>query len=96
MSVRHKNLEQHKRSFVIARSAINISQYFNKKTSTEDHHVAKSELLFAGFFAEQLIPFSHADHLLTLCKQAFPDSQIASKLSMKQAKLCYARWYCLS
>ena len=51
--------------------------------------IAKSELLLAGYFAEHHIPFSHADHLLTLCKSAFPDSQIASKLSMKRTKISY-------
>ena len=89
MLVRHKNSEQHKRSFVISRSAINIFQYFNEKTSSKDYQVAKSGLLFAGFFAEYHIPFIHVDHLLTLSKLAFPHSQTASKLSMKQTKLLY-------
>ena len=51
------------------------------KSSKDDEQVAKSELLFAGYFAEHHISFAHADHLLTLRKRAFPDSSIATKLS---------------
>ena len=87
MLLRHKDTERHKRNYESAKSTFKISQFFSKKSSTEDHQIAKSELLFAGYFAEHHIPFAHADHLLALCKRAFPDSQIASKLSMKQTKI---------
>ena len=89
MLLRHKNTERHKRNYESAKSTFKISQFFSKKSSTEDHQIAKSELLFAGYFAEHRIPFAHADHLLALRKRAFPDSQIASKLSMKQTKISY-------
>ena len=89
MLLRHKDTERHKRNYESAKSTFKISQFFSKKSSTEDHQIAKSELLFAGYFAEHHIPFAHADHLLALCKRAFPDSQIASKLSTKQTKISY-------
>ena len=87
--LRHKDTERHKRNYESAKSTFKISQFFSKKSSTDDHQIAKSELLFAGYFAEHHIPFAHADNLLALCKRAFPDSQIASKLSMKQTKISY-------
>ena len=89
-SIRHKESEQHKRSYQIAKSSNSISQFFAKKNCTEDEQIAKSKLLLAGYFAEHHIPFSHADHLLSLCKEAFPDSHIAFKLSMKRTKISYA------
>ena len=64
----HKESEQHKKSYQIAKSSSSISQFFAKKNCAEDKQIAKSELLLAGYFAEHHIPFSHADHLLTLCK----------------------------
>ena len=87
--VRHKDTDKHKRNYESAKSISKISQFLSKKTSTENEQIAKSELLFVGYFAEDHIPFAHADHLLTLCKRAFSDSKIASKLSMKQTKISY-------
>ena len=58
---------------------------------TVQKQTAKSELLLAGYFAEHHIPFSHADQLLTVCKRVFPDSHIASKLSMKRTKISHAK-----
>ena len=74
MLIRHKDSDRHKKSYQSAKSATTISQYFAKKTSKDDEQVAKSELLFAGYFAEHHIPFAHADYLLSLCERAFPDS----------------------
>ena len=87
MLLRHKQSERHKRSYQIAKSYSSISQFFAKKNCAEDEQIAKSELLHAGYFPEHHIPFSHADHLLTLCKRAFPDSHIASKSSMERTKI---------
>ena len=89
MLLRHKESERHKRSYQIAKSSSSISRFFAKKNCAEDEQIAKSELLLAGYLAEHHIPFSHADHLLTVCKRAFPDSYIASKLSMKRTKISY-------
>ena len=68
---------------------MNISHYFAKKTSKDEEQIARSKLFVAGYFAEHRIPFAHADHLLTLCKRAFPDSSLPTKLSMKQTKISY-------
>ena len=89
MLLRHKESERHKRSYQIAKSSSSISQFFAKKNCAEDEQIAKSELLHAGYSAEHHIPFSHADHVLTLCKRAFPDSHIASKISIKTTKISY-------
>ena len=89
MLLRHKESERHKRSYQIAKCSSSISQFFAKKNCAEDEQIAKSKLLHAGYFAEHYILFSHADHVLTLCKRAFPDSHIASKLSMKKTKISY-------
>ena len=68
MLVWHKESERHKKSYQIAKSSSSIFQFFAKKNCAEDKQIAKSELLLAGYFAELHISFSHADHLLTLCK----------------------------
>ena len=70
--------------------------FFAKKNCAEDEQIAKNELLLAGYFAEHHIPFSHADHLLTVCKRAFPDSHIATKLSMKRTKISYVMQDCIA
>ena len=62
---------------------------FLLRKTAEHKQIAKSELLLADYFAEHHISFSHADHLLTVCKRAFPDSHIAFKLSMKRTKISY-------
>ena len=88
MLLRQKESERHKRSYQISKSSRSISQFFAKKNCAEDE-IAKRELLLAGYFAEHHVSFFHADHLLTFCKRAFPDSHIASKLSMKRTKIPY-------
>ena len=46
-------------------------------------------MLFAGYFSEHHIPFSNVEHLFGICKRAFPDSDIAKKVSCKRTKLLY-------
>lgn len=80
---------KHKKCFDVAKSSVNITQFLEKKKSTDSEQTAKSELIIAGYFAEHNIPFANIDHLLKICKRAFPDSKIAEKLSMKRTKLTY-------
>ena len=46
-------------------------------------------MLFAGYFSEHHIPFSNVEHLFGIGKRAFPDSDIAKKVSCKRTKLSY-------
>ena len=88
--IKHKNSAKHKTNFESAKSKIDISQFLNKKQSTESEQIAKSELIIAGFFfSEHNIPLAHAEHFVTVCKKTFPDSQIAAKIAMKKTKMSY-------
>jgi hypothetical protein len=87
--IKHKISAKHKTNFQSAKATINITQFLKKKKSTESEQIAKSELLIAGFFSEHNIPFVHADHFVDVCKMAFPDSVIATKIAMKKTKVAY-------
>ena len=67
---------------------MSISQFVSKKSS-DSEKIANAEMLFAGYFSEQHIPFSNVEHLFGICKRAFPDSDIAKKVSCKRMKLSY-------
>ena len=68
---------------------MNISQFVSKKKSSDSEKIANAEMLFAGYFSEHHIPFSNVEHLFGICKRAFPDSDIAKKVSCKRTKLSY-------
>ena len=85
MLLKHKNCVKHKRSFESAKGSVDITQFLRKEATTESYQIAKSEIMFAAYFAEHNIPFANIDHLLDVCKFAFPDSQIAKNLSMKRS-----------
>ena len=87
--LKHKNSVKQKRSFEFAKGSVDITQFLRKKATTESHQIAKSEIMFAVYFAEHNIPFANIDHLLDVCKLAFSDSKIAKNLSMKRTKLSY-------
>ena len=89
MLLKHKNSVKHKRSFEFAKGSVDITQLLRKEATTESHQIAKSEIMFAAYFAEHDIPFANIDHLLDVCKLAFPNSKIAKNLSMKRTKLSY-------
>ena len=50
--IKHKNSAKHKTNFESVKSKIDISQFLNKKQSTESEQIAKSELIrpIVGFF----------------------------------------------
>lgn len=86
--IKHKNSAKHKTNFESAKSKTDISQFLNKEHSAESEQIAESELIIAGFFSEHNIPFAHAEHFVaTICKRAFPDSQVAAKIAMKETKM---------
>ena len=89
MLIKHMNTSKHKSCFSASSSRVNITHFMTKKKTTESEQTAKSELLFAGYFAEHNLPFANVDHLFEICKKAFPDSDIAKKVSMKRTKLSY-------
>ena len=89
MLMKHNNTVKHKKCFEVSKNSVDITQFMTKNISTESEQTAKSELLFAAYFAEHNIPFANIDHLLPVCKAAFPDSKIAEKISMKRTKLSY-------
>ena len=89
MLLKHKNSVKHKRSFEFAKGSVDITKFFRKEANTESHQIAKSELMFAAYFAEHNIPFANIDHLLDVCTLAFPNNKIAKNLSMKQTKFSY-------
>jgi ABC-type uncharacterized transport system substrate-binding protein len=51
--------------------------------------VGKAEITLTGFVAEHNVSFSCMSHLVECMKTAFPDSQIAQKLTLKPTKLSY-------
>ena len=51
--------------------------------------VAKAELLSATYFTEHNIPMQAADNFAEFCKRAFPDSEVAKRISFKKTKLSY-------
>ena len=89
MLVVHKNTKKHNSNFVVVKSTVNISQFVSKKKSSDSEKIANAEMLFSGYFSEHHIPFSNVEHLFGICKRAFPDSDIAKKVSCKRTKLLY-------
>lgn len=89
MLLAHKNTIKHKNSFQESKSNVKLDKFIRVKESSVDEKVANAEVLFAGYFAEHHVPFAHADHLFEVCQKAFPDSNIAQKVSMKKTKVSY-------
>ena len=89
MLVVHKNTKKHNRNFVAAKSTMNISQFVSKKKSSDSEKIANAEMLFARHFSEHQIQFLNVEHLLGICQRAFPDNDIAKKVSCKRTKLSY-------
>lgn len=49
----------------------------SKKATSESAQTVKSELIFAGYFAEHNSHFSNIDHHFEICKRTFLDSSIS-------------------
>ena len=82
---RHVTGPQHTANFKTASATRGISS-FCKPTSTVPDKVTKAEVLFSTFIAEHNLPFAVADHFTDLCKQMFPDSQIAKDFACRRTK----------
>ena len=78
MLITHKNTEKHKKCFDESKKRVSIDKFLKKPESSESDKLANAEALIAGDFSEHHIPFAHVDHLLGVCRRAFPDSSIAS------------------
>ena len=87
MLLKHKNSVKRRRSFEFAKGSVDITQFLRKEANTESHQIRKSQIMFAAYFAVHNIPFANIDHLLDVCKLAFPDNKIAKNLSMKRSNL---------
>ena len=68
---------------------MNISQFVSKKKSSDSEKIASAETLFTGYFSAHHIPFSNVEHLFGICQKAFPDNNIAKRVSCKRTKLSY-------
>lgn len=51
-----------------------------------DDAVTRAEIKLTSFLAEHNISINSVDHLSEICKEIFPDSNIANKLSLKRTK----------
>jgi hypothetical protein len=87
---KHAESVNHIRNNDIKRSTFTINHFLQKPTTPSvDCIVAKAETVLTAFVAEHNVPVSHMDHLVKCMKTAFPDSQIAQKLTLKPTKLSY-------
>ena len=87
---KHAESVKHVKNNDIKRSTFTINHFLQKPTTPSiDCKVAQAEIVLTAFVAEHNVPFSHMDHLVECMKTAFPDSQIAQKLTLKSTKLSY-------
>ena len=90
----HKETQKHMKNFEAKSKTVNINTFFSKpKEPGLQDKVAKAEIMLTAFMAEHNTPFSQADHLIECCKQMFPDSVIAQKMSLKRTKAAYVMQY---
>jgi len=90
----HKVTQKHMKNFEAKSKTLNIKKFFNKPKEPSLHDkVAKAEIVLTAFMAEHNTPFLQADHLIECCKQMFPDSAIAQKMSLKRTKAAYVMQY---
>ena len=90
--IAHKNSRKHLSSCESKRNTITIPTIFKEELTTalsDKQKVAKAELILAAFMAEHNTPFNQCPHLVETLKQMFPDSKIASMMSMKATKCAY-------
>ena len=66
-----------------------MSSFMKPKNEAMDHKVAKAELNIAAYFSEHNISYLASDHFASMCKTAFPDSNICKNISVKRTKLSY-------
>lgn len=70
-----------------------ISKFMENVPTNSDGK--RAEIKLAGFIAARNLPFSLMDDLVTLCKDIFPDSNIAKKVSMRRTKVTATIKNCL-
>jgi Domain of unknown function (DUF4371) len=88
--MKHAQTSKHEKNFKVKQSSLNIKTFMAKPSVTSIQcKVAKAEIALTAFVAEHNVPFRHMDHLINCVKSAFPDSQIAQKLTLKRTKSSY-------
>lgn len=72
--------------------------FFKTQDKTTNIHdkVAKTEILLAGFIAEQQVPFKQVDHLVDVLKNMSPNSKIAESMTLKRSKASYIMQECIA
>ena len=89
MLIAQKYTATHKKCFEAAKPNVSIDQFRTENTKSETDQLCNSEARIAEFFSEHHVPFIRVDHLLGVCKRAFPGSDNAKKLDFKKTKLSY-------
>lgn len=81
---RHRLSAKHKRKENLIDSNKNMKKAVQKCHTTDD--IKRAEMKLAALIAEKDLPFQVMDTLVPLCKNIFPDSKIAARLSSKKDK----------
>lgn len=82
--VRHSKSIRHLTLSKQISSNLNLSQILSKNVTNLD--VQKADVKLTGLLAENNLPFSLMDTLVPICKNIFPDSQIAKEMMTKRIK----------
>ncbi|XP_064082920.1 uncharacterized protein LOC135198931 [Macrobrachium nipponense] len=79
---RHKTSRRHTDALALQAAAPNQPSAPNEIGDS----VTRAEIKLISFLAEHNISINSIDHLSSICKDIFPDSQIANQLSLKRTK----------
>lgn len=79
---RHRTSKRHTEALALQTASPNQPS----PPSDCDDSVTRAEIKLTAFLAEHNISINSIDHLTSLLKDIFPDSQIANKLSLKRTK----------
>lgn len=82
---RHGLSSKHKKSFSQVAANNKIDNVFGKNTQL-DLSTRRAELKLTGLLAANDLPFLLMDILGPLCKDIFPDSQVAKNISIRRTK----------
>lgn len=82
----HMDTAKHKKAANGLAGNSSLSKFGFKPTGGVQCNVIRAETLYSVFVAEHNIPFAVADHFTKICKQMFPDSDIAKKFACGKTK----------
>ena len=69
---------------------------YKKKEPDFKSKVSRAELLLTGYTAEHDLPFSNAEHLISLLKKMFPECDVAQNMLLKKTKISYVMQDCIA